>query len=468
MNSILIVEQEEKKIQELVDALDTEYTLSVCRSHQEAISFLKHKIPNLVIIEEGNEELSVIRLMEYVKRKDELSELPIIVISDGEDQEFERRCLRMGVYDFIFRPCSEVGILSRVHRVADFQEKLKLAQQTSQLPMELVYAIQDQAKKDPLTHLLNRSCSEEMVNAFLSERRNRGALLMMDMDCFKNINDTYGHIIGDEILIEFANTLRALTRADDIVCRLGGDEFVVFLKDISGWQSVIEKVEQLVLTLEDRVLLPEKEGADQVKVSVSTGIAMAPQDGRSFKQLYTNADKALYMVKQNNKGSYGFYSEEGTGKSGHISRKRAQGDLDHLCSFIKEVGYQKGAYQVEYDGFKKIYRFLSRCIGRLQKDAQIVLFTLQYDDSYMPDVQELVFAMDNLKHAVNDSIRHGDVATNYSSRQFVIILMGSSTENGIMVAERICDKFNELRCYNPDIELEYDIQMVAPYAAEWK
>lgn len=383
---------------------------------------------------------------------DELTQIPVLVFSDGEDEEFEKNCIRKGASDFIFRPCSKVGIRSRIERVFSFEKrKRQMAQKHAQVDEML-----DMAKRDPLTKLLNRTYSEECINQYLLERRNCGALLMIDMDNFKEINDTYGHIVGDEVLTEFANTLRALTRQDDIVCRLGGDEFIVFLKDVSAHSIIVEKVEQIMVTLEKRIVKPNGGG----HISVSTGIAVSPVDGRSFNQLYQNADKALYYVKQNSKGSYHFFSEEGSLEANRINKKNTQVDLEHLRCFIQEVGYNKGAYQVEYDGFKKIYRFIARCIGRTKQEVQTVLFTLSNTEGMFPEVQELVFAMDNLKHAVHESIRRGDVATNYSNSQFVVILMDSSYENASMVANRIDEKYRELQHYSPAIRLRYDIQTV--------
>ena len=454
MDNRLIVEKNEEQIQRITEAHEGEFKLTFCGSTKEAVEILKHKIPKLILVEESKPDISASDVIEYVKRISELSQIPIIVFSDGEDEIFEKRCIHMGASDFIFLPCSKVGIRSRVNRVLSLEQKnRRIAQVNAEVDL-----MRDMAKRDPLTKLLNRTFAEEYINEFLSERRHHGTLLMIDMDNFKEINDVYGHIVGDEILIEFANTLKALTRQDDVVCRLGGDEFMVFLKDVSVHSVVVEKVEQIVVTLEKRLVKPNNGG----HVSVSTGIATSPLDGRSFNQLYQNADKALYYVKKNNKGSYHFFSEEGAAGGNRISKKNTQVDLEHLQAFIQEVGYKKGAYQVEYDGFKKIYRFIARCIGRRKQNVQTVLFTLNNREGILPDVQELVFAMDNLKNAVHASIRHADVATNYSNSQFVVILMDSSYENADMVAKRITDKYNELHQYNEDIEVVYDIQTVAP------
>lgn len=458
MEYILIVEQDPQKLNDIELALKGEYKFKSCSIKEDALELLMRKMPDMILVEDHRPEINAHEIIEHVKRADELSRIPVIVLTEQEDEEYEKKCMDAGASDFIFRPCSKVGIRSRIHRVLEYEKAKKALYASVSINSAELDEMRDMAKRDPLTKLYNRVYTEERINEYLLERRNRGAMLMIDMDNFKEINDTYGHIVGDEILIEFGNTLKALTRQDDLVCRLGGDEFIVFLKDVASHSVVIEKVEQIIMTLEKRIQKPKEGGG----ISVSTGIAMAPADGRSFNQLYQNSDKSLYFVKQNNKGAYHFFSEEGAMDVYRLKTKNTQVDLEHLRAFIQEAGYNRGAYQVEYDGFKKIYRFIARCIGRTKQEVQTVLFTLSNEKNYLPDVQELVFAMDNLKNAVHQSIRRGDVATNYSSSQFVVILMDSSYEDAEMVAERIRDKYDELHNYIPDIRLDYDIQSVIP------
>lgn len=462
MKHILIVENDPEQMKKLTAALEGEYKIFTSSTQQETFTILQHKLPDLILMENSVPDIDVLKIIEYVKRVDELTSIPMIVISDGEDEEFEKKCIHLGAADFIFRPCSAVGIRSRVQRVCKTEQRIRDLQSDMYQKCAVIDEMNNMVNRDPLTKLFNRSYAEEQINTYLCERRNRGTLLMIDMDDFKQINDKFGHIIGDEILVEFANTLKALTRRDDIVCRLGGDEFIVFLKNISSYAMIIEKVEQIVVTLEKRLLKP-----DGGNIAVSTGIAVSPLDGRCFSHLYQNADKSLYFVKQNNKGSYHFYSEEGGVASTGACKKNTQIDLEHLRSFIQEVGYNKGAYQVEYDGFKKIYRFIARYIGRTNQKVQTVLFTLQNVKGTPPDVQELFYAMENLKKAVNESIRRSDVATNYSSSQYVVILMDSSIENAKMVAKRISEKYKEIRNFDSDVRLDFDIQTVCTAPSNW-
>lgn len=336
----------------------------------------------------------------------------------------------------------------------------ELAEESSALLHKVLidYAeeIRSVANADDLTGLWNRNYGEKEINKYLSERRRSGALLMMDLDNFKSVNDNYGHIVGDELLKEFATILKQLTRQDDIVCRMGGDEFLIFLKDIASNAIISEKAEQILIMLQKHLITPDLRDS----VSISMGIAVAPSDGRDFMTLYQNADKSLYYVKQNGKNSYHFYSEAEKYEVGDLKHKSTQIDLEHLRTFIQEMGYKKGAYQVEYEGFKKIYRFVARCIGRTGQKVQTILFTLSDGNGNLPSLDHLITAMEVLHRSVNISIRRADVVTNYSSSQYLIVLMDSSMEDGIAVANRILKKFRILYQQN-EIELRYDIQSVS-------
>ena len=169
--------------------------------------------------------------------------------------------------------------------------------------MEYTEEIKDISHKDALTGLWNRGYVESQVNAFLRTRRHVGTFMMLDLDDFKAVNDTYGHLAGDRLLIQFGAILQRLSREEDIVCRFGGDEFAVFLKDLNDAAVVQRKAELYIKTLWETLLEPQ----GYMTTSVSIGIAMAPQQGNSFVELYQKADKALYYVKQNGKNGYRFY-----------------------------------------------------------------------------------------------------------------------------------------------------------------
>ncbi len=154
------------------------------------------------------------------------------------------------------------------------------------------------ATTDSLTGLPNRSHGTARINQILSSASfKRGALLFMDIDNFKSVNDAFGHERGDEILRKCGEQLRQLFRKDDVVCRLGGDEFVVFIPFQEDMAFLNEKIESLL-----RVMRRDVVGNNAiVRISASVGIAIAPKHGTSFDELYRHADEAQYRAKTTGK-----------------------------------------------------------------------------------------------------------------------------------------------------------------------
>ncbi len=162
-----------------------------------------------------------------------------------------------------------------------------------------------QADSDPLTGLLNRASIERNVKEYLAGEGKHGvhALLMMDFDNFKAVNDTLGHAKGDDLLVSFAAMIRHVFRSGDYASRNGGDEYMVFLKNISEDDVAREKAEALRAEMTG---LSRKIG---VPVSISVGIALYPQDTDTFEHLYKAADDALYYVKNHGKNTIAFYCD---------------------------------------------------------------------------------------------------------------------------------------------------------------
>lgn len=163
-----------------------------------------------------------------------------------------------------------------------------------------------QAQTDPLTGLLNRSSTVECVTDWLTGSGCHGALMMLDLDNFKEINDAWGHQAGDAILALTADLLRAHFRQSDVVGRIGGDEFMVLMKDVSS-RSVVE---QHMCRLCEEFRLLTHPDYPQITLSCSVGAAMAPNQGRTFEELYAHADRALYCAKHRGKDSCSIYTED--------------------------------------------------------------------------------------------------------------------------------------------------------------
>lgn len=158
------------------------------------------------------------------------------------------------------------------------------------------------AMRDPLTNVFNRRSFEQEVNSFvLGEKDAFGAMLLVDMDDFKKINDTYGHLKGDEVLQKLTDVLMSTFRRKDVIGRLGGDEFVVFVKGVKKREVLDRRMEQFYEALQM---------LEDCSITCSAGIAIAEQEGFSYQETLRQADEALYHSKQNGKNRYCYYEKE--------------------------------------------------------------------------------------------------------------------------------------------------------------
>jgi diguanylate cyclase (GGDEF)-like protein len=181
-----------------------------------------------------------------------------------------------------------------------------------------------QAAFDPLTGLLNRTAFEqeahEAIEA-LDERKGIVALLFVDLDRFKVVNDTYGHETGDELLRQVAAILRSHVREADLVGRLGGDEFTVLL----GGLRERESAEAIARKLLELLNAPHDVRGRRIELGASIGIAVCPADGRDVPTLLKNADHAMYQVKQSGRNGVGFTTIES--RVGHDRRLELERQL---------------------------------------------------------------------------------------------------------------------------------------------
>lgn len=202
-----------------------------------------------------------------------------------------------------------------------------------------VASLYHQAMHDPLTGLANRNMLDQVFNNNVSiSNRNASkiALLFLDVDYFKRVNDTLGHEIGDMLLVEVATRLNTCLRDNDLAVRLGGDEFVVMLADIDVAQ--IKFVVQRILAT---LIQPMKIQGHELYVTVSMGISIYPDDGQDITSMLKSADIALYHVKENGRNHYQYYSEKLNQAILDANRKETelQQALDNkeLCLFYQPI-----------------------------------------------------------------------------------------------------------------------------------
>lgn len=164
----------------------------------------------------------------------------------------------------------------------------------------------ERAERDNLTHLYNKNAARRRIEGLIAELKapETSAMMIIDLDNFKNINDNFGHMFGDAVLIETATQLKKVFHAQDIVARIGGDEFLVFIHHLSAPDQLPIKAGQMVSSIKE--ILAEQLG--KFPLSCSAGAACCPKDASTFQELYQCCDQALYSAKAKGKNQYVLYN----------------------------------------------------------------------------------------------------------------------------------------------------------------
>ena len=222
-------------------------------------------------------------------------DIPLVIVSAWEDEAISLRSVKAGAQDYLVKGHIDGANLHRVIRYAVERKRTEL---------ELVRL----AHYDQLTSLPNRTLLRERVDHALARAMRAGsgvATLVLDMDRFKEINDMLGHEVGDKLLIEVAQRIRASVRDQDTVARLGGDEFAVVLEGVSEAKEVLPVIERILDSLAGVTTIADHE----INSSTSVGIAMYPDNGNNLSELLRAADLAMYQAKSSGRGRYQFFAD---------------------------------------------------------------------------------------------------------------------------------------------------------------
>ena len=436
MKTILVVDDNKLNLAAARRALESEYRVIPVMKGQQALTYLQTGECDIILLDINMPDMDGFEVMERIRTMEKFANTPVVFLTADSDAETETHCFKMGALDFITKPFVPDVMLSRIGRILEIEDlRRSLVDRLEQKAHE-ISDIRSKSHRDALTGLWDRLYTEEKVNELLNQG-SRGALLMMDIDNFKPVNDNYGHIAGDRTLKMFSDILREFSTEEDIVCRIGGDEFVIFVKDETSKEKLNDRAAAIIAEFRSRIQKFEFKH----KVTISVGIAQASEDGVDFNQLYSWADKALYYVKQNGKDAHHFFSDKIPDDN---QRNGKAVDLQYLQNLMSRTDNGMGAYLLDFESFHHVYNFIRRFVERSNNDVQTLLFTVSEIDNAELDPAETEFALEVLEKAIYTSLRRSDVSTRYSSKQQIVLLMDTNSVNGDMVAERIIDNFHKL------------------------
>ncbi|MGB3272293.1 MAG: PleD family two-component system response regulator [Xanthobacteraceae bacterium] len=287
---ILLVDDRPDSYQRLAAMLTAEHAVDVEPCPAEAVFHAAEHAYDLMIVSLGLVDFDGLRLCSQVRSLERTRHLPILAIADAGDRDNLLRGLEIGVNDYLLRPVDRHELLARVRtqvRRRRYAEHLR----------DNFHASIEMAVTDALTGLHNRRYLESHLAALAEQAAARGqplALMMLDIDFFKAINDSYGHDAGDEVLREFASRIRKAIRGIDLACRYGGEEFVVVMPetDLKVAGLVAERLRRAVAGVPFAI----ERGARAIDVTLSIGIA-ALKGREPPAAALKRADQALYRAK---------------------------------------------------------------------------------------------------------------------------------------------------------------------------
>lgn len=234
------------------------------------------------------------------QRRDDavFSEIPVIVITINDEIRDQMAAFQLGATDYITKPFSREIVIYRINNVLSSKRRVdEIVKEKENL--------QIQTELDLMTGLYNKVTAERIISNLLANNIRQNAMMIIDIDNFKQVNDYEGHLVGDHTIRIIADLISGHFRKSDVVGRIGGDEFIVFMTDIPNNELARQKANNLarLLRYKPNITLP-------ANVSISIGLVITEKCAYEYEELFNKADQALYEAKRNGKGQYKEYGME--------------------------------------------------------------------------------------------------------------------------------------------------------------
>jgi two-component system cell cycle response regulator len=289
---ILIVDERTSSNERIAGILGRQHTVEIEESPNEALFRAAEGNFDLLMLALDFHGFDGLRLIGQVRSLERTRHIPILLLTDPGADARLLRGLDLGANDYVLRATDPNELFARVRSQVRRKRYADRLRDNVQYSMEL-------AITDPLTGLFNRRYMETHVGTLVHRSASRGkplSVLILDIDFFKSINDTFGHDAGDEVLREFADRLKKSIRGIDLACRYGGEEFVVVMPDTDlGVATLVgERIRRRVAGEP----FPIGQGDRQIEVTISVGIASRLGPSDEAAQILKRADEALYRAKR--------------------------------------------------------------------------------------------------------------------------------------------------------------------------
>jgi two-component system cell cycle response regulator len=289
---VLIVDDRPSSYERIAAMLGTEHTVEVEPDPAQAVFHAADGNYDLLIVSLGLENYDALRLCSQVRSLDRTRNLPILAVTEPDNNARMMRGLEIGVNDFLIRPIDKNELLARARSQVRKRRYTERLRDNVQMSIEM-------AITDALTGLFNRRYMESHLGTLIEQAASRGkplATLVLDIDFFKSVNDTHGHDAGDDVLRDFALRIKRSIRGIDLACRYGGEEFVIVMPetDMTVAAMVAERLRRRIASEPFAIA----QGTKTLPVTISIGLATLRGKDDTAASLLKRADQALYRAKR--------------------------------------------------------------------------------------------------------------------------------------------------------------------------
>lgn len=291
MGQILLVDGRASSQERIIKALKPIGEVTAISDPQAALFEAAENAWDLVIVNANFDDYDPLRLCSQLRSLERTRFLPILLATEVGAEEMVVRALDLGVNDYIVRPVDQNELLARTLtqiKRKRYNDRLRLSvRQTIEL-----------AVTDPLTGLHNRRYLDNHLKVLFNRSAARGRPLsacLIDIDRFKDVNDTYGHDAGDDVLRELATRIRSTVRGADLACRYGGEEFVVVMPDTDA--ATASLIAERLRAMVEKTPFSVKSSGARLEMTASFGLSCSVSGAETPEQLIKQADQALYRAK---------------------------------------------------------------------------------------------------------------------------------------------------------------------------
>jgi len=279
---------------------DSHHEVQEATSAAQGMSLLSSSQFDVILLDYRMPEVDGIEMVSDMRAKPDMGNTAIVMISAYDEPSLALDCIEAGAQDFLAKNEITLSKLEKAILFANKRFEIEQRMHKSYL------AVKRMAEKDPLTGLSNRYHFEETLKILIASNKrvtSKVALLALDLDNFKHINDTMGHAAGDKVLQQSVKRIRKCLRNNEGFARLGGDEFAIILGNIMSGDEISRIANRILDSFNVAFNIDDKE----VHCGVSIGVALCPDDSVNAQTLLKCADIAMYRAKQNGKNGVSFY-----------------------------------------------------------------------------------------------------------------------------------------------------------------